>query len=117
MVICTDTDFGRQISANLDNGTDHGRANYCLLIGKGVNGGTYGEMHPEREILPDPDDWQSPQRAPFEIPGADIKGRTSMEYVFGSACEWVAPAAGAAVFPNMNVAAAEAEVDLTGVLV
>lgn len=33
------SDFGRQLRANGDNGTDHGRGNYMILIGPAVKGG------------------------------------------------------------------------------
>ncbi len=49
-VIVANGEFGRQLRANGDNSTDHGDANYMLFIGGRVNGGTYGELFPSREI-------------------------------------------------------------------
>ena len=43
-------EFGRQIRANGDAGTDHGEGTYVILIGEGVNGGIYGDMYPEAEL-------------------------------------------------------------------
>ncbi len=48
LVCCFTTDFGRQLAANGDNGTDHGRGGYSIQIGKDVTGGVNGEMFPQR---------------------------------------------------------------------
>ncbi|MDH5446943.1 MAG: DUF1501 domain-containing protein [Gammaproteobacteria bacterium] len=92
------TDFGRQLRANGDNGTDHGTGNYMILIGPAVNGGVYGEMHPRREIS------TAEGPAPFDVRGADIKGLTSFERVLSRLCNWVEPGSGIKVFPNMAYA-------------
>ncbi len=63
------TDFGRQLKANGDFGTDHGSGNYMILVGHGVNGGTYGEMFPESEIT----GGVGPTR--YDQQGSDIEGR------------------------------------------
>lgn len=63
-----------------------------ILIGPGVNGGVYGEMHPRREITGNP--------APYDIQGADILGLTSIERVLAHTCDWVEPGTGLQVFPN-----------------
>jgi uncharacterized protein (DUF1501 family) len=94
------TDFGRQLATNGGRGTDHGHGNYSVLIGNALNGGVYGDMFPEREALPDPGD--SLGRAPFEIPGMDIRGLTSFERVMARMCDWVAPGTGSVVFPNAS---------------
>ena len=86
------TDFGRQLRANGTAGTDHGKANYMILIGPAVNGGVYGDMFPNSEIIGNP--------APFDIQGADITGLTSFERVLGEVCNWVEPGSGTTVFPN-----------------
>lgn len=86
------SDFGRQLKANGDRGTDHGRGNYMILIGDSVKGGVYGEMFPASEITGDP--------APYDTQGADIKGLTSFERVLAEVCDWVEPESGVKVFPN-----------------
>lgn len=43
-------EFGRQLRNNGDNSTDHGDANYMILVGGSVNGGVYGELFPSVEI-------------------------------------------------------------------
>lgn len=86
------TDFGRQLRANGDAGTDHGSGNYMILVGPSVNGGVYGSMFPASEITGVP--------APYDIQGADIAGLTSFERVLGEACDWVEPGTGIQVFPN-----------------
>jgi uncharacterized protein (DUF1501 family) len=49
-VIVAYGEFGRQLKANGDNSTDHGDANYVLMIGGKVNGGVYGDLFPSQEI-------------------------------------------------------------------
>ena len=91
------TDFGRQLRANGDFGTDHGRGNYAIIVGRGVAGGTYGAMFPEEELLPDPDDGG---QIPYDRKGGDIKGQTDFQLVLSQVCDWVQPGAGSTVFPN-----------------
>jgi uncharacterized protein (DUF1501 family) len=107
-------DFGRQLAGNGTNGTDHGRGSYSVVAGNDVNGGVYGDMFPQREALPDPADSQG--RTPFEIPGRDIAGLTSIERVYGRLSDWAASGTGSAVFPNIDSSALEAGVDLTYLL-
>ncbi len=102
MVYVFTSDFGRQLAANGDSGTDHGRGTYTILIGRSVRGGVYGEMFPQREILSDPNDNQTPPRPPFDQPGADIRGLTSFEHVLSATCDWLVPDSGFQVFPNMS---------------
>jgi len=101
------TDFGRQLKANGDKGTDHGRGIYTILLGHDVAGGTYGEMFPEREARPDSND-----RIPLETSGADILGLTSTEKIQAALCDWVQPGSGSVVFPN----AFNAEIESAGLL-
>ncbi|GAA5787136.1 DUF1501 domain-containing protein [Chitiniphilus shinanonensis] len=71
-------DFGRQLAANGDGGTDHGRGNAVLVIGDGVRGGLYGNPFPEREL------------ALFgRNLNDDILGLTGIEHVFGALADWV----------------------------
>ncbi len=93
------TDFGRQLRVNGDYGTDHGRGNYMILVGRGVNGGVYGEMFPKSEIT----DMGGQTR--YDQQGADIEGLTSFEHVLAQVCDWVAPNSGAQVFPSLATSA------------
>jgi len=104
------TDFGRQLASS-GTGTDHGRGNYMLLVGKPLAGGVYGEMFPAEEILPD-----AVGQAPFEKLGGDIAGRTSFERVLHRVCDWVKPGAGDVVFPNAKNRMLESGVDLTSLV-
>ncbi|HRG46285.1 MAG TPA: DUF1501 domain-containing protein [Leptospiraceae bacterium] len=42
-------EFGRQLKANGDGGTDHGRGNFIILVGGKVNGGIYGTLFPDKD--------------------------------------------------------------------
>ena len=98
LVFTFTSDFGRQLAANGTNGTDHGSGTYMIVMGVPVNGGTYGEMFPQREITPDPD---QASQIPYEIQGAEIKGLTSYEHVLAEVCNWLEPGTGQQVFPNV----------------
>jgi uncharacterized protein (DUF1501 family) len=101
IVYVFNTDFGRQLRANGDYGTDHGVGNYTILVGRGVNGGVYGEMFPVSEILGGAGDTR------FDQQGADIEGLTSFERVLAAACDWVEPETGATVFPDADTSILE----------
>ena len=88
-------EFGRQLKSNGDNGTDHGRANYILLIGGKVRGGVYGDMFPVIESTED-----STGRSLYDNFNRDIEGRTSFDKVFGPVCDWLG-GSGAGVFSNI----------------
>jgi uncharacterized protein (DUF1501 family) len=105
------SDFGRQLKANGDKGTDHGRGIYTILLGSDVQGGPYGEMFPEREVLPD-----SNGKIPLETSGADIEGLTSTEKIQAALCDWVEPGSGSVVFPNAINADEEVAGLLSGLL-
>lgn len=90
------TDFGRQLRANGDGGTDHGRGNYMILIGRDLNGGVYGEMFPQSEIEVINGETR------YDQPGADIEGHTSFEHVLARVCDWVEPGTGVQVFPDTS---------------
>lgn len=93
-------EFGRQLAANGDQGTDHGRGNAVLVIGPQVNGGLYGEMFPNEEI------------EKYQQPSADILVQTSMIPVFAKLCDWLSSGAGTEVFPDRNEQPIEAGVNL-----
>jgi uncharacterized protein (DUF1501 family) len=93
-------EFGRQLRANDDGGTDHGQGNSILLIGSGVQGGVYGDMFPSDES----------SRLNHNSP--DINGLTSFEHIFGAACDWIVPGGGDIVFPRRATAALEPEISL-----
>jgi uncharacterized protein (DUF1501 family) len=42
-------EFGRQLKANGDGGTDHGRGNFIILVGGKVTGGIYGTLFPNKD--------------------------------------------------------------------
>jgi uncharacterized protein (DUF1501 family) len=95
MVLVIAGEFGRQLRANGDSGSDHGRGNSMLLIGTGVRGGVYGDMFPEEEL------------GRLEDRSPDIIGLTEIDHIFGAACDWVIPGSGDVVFPNRSSAALE----------
>jgi uncharacterized protein (DUF1501 family) len=109
LLFCLTSDFGRQLRANGDRGTDHGRGLYTVLIGSHLTGGFYGEMFPEREATEDANG-----RIPLETSGADILGQTSTERVFAQACEWMQTGTADVVFPNAGSAELEPGVSLNG---
>ena len=94
-------EFGRQLRANGNNGTDHGRGNAMLVIGNQVNGGVYGEMFPEEELLR------------LDEPSADINGLTDLDHIFGALCDRVVAGSGDLVFPNRVIAKKEDGVSFT----
>lgn len=106
MVFSVSTDFGRQLRGNGDDGTDHGRGLYAIVVGPAVAGGVYGEMFPEREsTLID-------GQIPLETSGADILGLTSTERILQELCEW--QSSGSA--PSVVVDAATSIEETPGIL-
>ena len=101
IVYVFNTDFGRQLRNNGDYGTDHGRGNYSILVGRGVNGGVYGEMFPVSEIQ------GAAGSTRFDQQGADIEGRTSIERVLTAACDWTQSGTGPQVFPDASTSLLE----------
>lgn len=93
-------EFGRQLRANGDSGTDHGRGNCVLLVGMPVCGGIYGELFPTAEL------------ARLADPTPDIDGRTHLESVLAPLVDYLAPGAVDAVLPSRATASIEAGVDL-----
>lgn len=99
LVLVVAGEFGRQLRANGDNGTDHGRGNSVLLIGESVNGGVYGDMFPQSEL------------ARLTDASPDIEGLTAIDHVFGAACDWLTPGAGDQVFAGRTSAPIETGLD------
>ena len=99
MVFVFTSDFGRQLASNGSRGTDHGVGSYTILVGEAVNGGIYGEMFPASESTPDANG-----RTRFDIQGADIAPRTSLERVLGELADWIQPGAAPIVFPRLAIA-------------
>lgn len=85
-------EFGRQIRDNQDYGTDHGVGNLMFVISEGCNGGVYGEMFPQSEIVKYD---EPPENTP------DIDPRTEIDQLFSKVCDWVHPGSGSQVFPRM----------------
>lgn len=83
-------EFGRQLLSNGDEGTDHGRGNHVLLIGKAVQSGSYGEM------------WRASEIERMRVRNADIEGLTSLERVVAQLSDWIAPDLGRQVVPNAS---------------
>jgi hypothetical protein len=115
LVFFLSSDFGRQLRANGDAGTDHGRGLYSMLIGTDVTGGLYGEMFPEREAYPDLD---NDDKIPLRTSGADVLGQTSTEKILSEVCDWMEPGAGIGsnVFPGVSSADIESPGLLDGLL-
>lgn len=88
MVVLIAGEFGRQLEANGDQGTDHGRGNQMFLIGPQVKGGLYGELFPTGE------------REKYGQPGADTDGLTSVERLYAAIAEWMQPGSAATVVPD-----------------
>jgi uncharacterized protein (DUF1501 family) len=105
MVIVIAGEFGRQLAANGDRGTDHGRGNHVLVIGPPVRGGLYGEMFPTIEI------------ARYDEPGSDIEGKTSIERLCGRIADWMQPGSSSLVFPHMGESDLETGVDFRSLLI
>ena len=104
MVLVVAGEFGRQLRANGDSGTDHGEGNSILVIGTSVNGGIYGEMFPDEEM------------ARLSDPSPQIEGRTAMDHVFARCCDWVEPNTGAVAFGGLASAELEPGVSFGGLL-
>ncbi|NNF61700.1 MAG: DUF1501 domain-containing protein, partial [Gammaproteobacteria bacterium] len=97
-------EFGRQIRANGDAGTDHGEGTSIVLVGEPVNGGVYGDMFPQAELS------RLDQATP------QIEGLTAIDHVFGRLCDWMQPGSGNVVFPDRGTAPLETGLDLAGLL-
>jgi uncharacterized protein (DUF1501 family) len=87
VVIMVSGEFGRQLAANGDQGTDHGRGNSVILIGKQVSGGLYGDLFPEEEI------------DRFDDRGSDIRGLIGIENLVHHISESMMAGSGDRVVP------------------
>lgn len=103
LVLTLAGEFGRQLAANGDNGTDHGRGNIVMIIGTKVRGGVYGDMFPAGEL--------TPVNKFVRGWGDDSQGLTSFEHIFGTVADWVANGS-VNIFPNRSSAPLEAGVNL-----
>lgn len=104
LVLVFSGEFGRQIRANGDGGTDHGEGSTVLIVGRPVTGGIYGDLFPQSEL--DLRDHPSPQ----------IRGLTAIERIHALVAEWHTPGASAALFPNLAQTPVEQSVDLDAIL-
>ena len=101
------SDFGRQLVTNGDNGTDHGKGIYSILMGNDVIGGVHGDMFPVSETIT-----EDSGTVPLERHGADITGLTSTEHILGQIADWMAVDASQAVVPDLASAPIESGVTL-----
>ena len=110
MAFCFSSDFGRQIRANGDFGTDHGRGLYSLVLSPSVAGGVYGEMFPEREST------VIDGYIALETSGADILGQTSTERVLQELSEWQSAGSSPSVVVEADLSIEETPGILSGLL-
>lgn len=94
-------EFGRQLKANGNFGTDHGRGMSIILIGDKVRGGIYGNMFPDSEL----------DRLSDASP--DINGLTDIEKIYAEVCNWMSSGTGSQVFPKLSSASLEAGVNFS----
>ena len=86
-------EFGRQIRDNGDYGTDHGQGNLMMVISEQCNGGIYGDMFPDSELVK----YDEPvDRTP------DITPLTEIDHIFSRVCDWMETGLGATVFPRSS---------------
>ena len=98
-------EFGRQLRANGDNGTDHGSGNSVLLFGYPVRGGAYGDLFPNAEL------------GRLADPSPDIIGRTHLDALLAPLANYLRPNSASSVLPGLTNAKTEAGVTLTGLFV
>lgn len=101
LVFVISGEFGRQLKANGDAGTDHGRGNTVIVIGNDISGSVIGDMFPNTELN------KLSNRSP------DITGLTGIEQVFGAVCDWVQSGTSSTVFPDINNAPIESGVSIS----
>ena len=108
IVIMVSGEFGRQLSSNGSQGSDHGTGNSMLLIGKPVKSGCYGEMFPISELGGE----NINPKHTFAQANSDIEGLTSMNQVYGRVCEWLAPSSAETVIPGWSGTMMESNVNM-----
>lgn len=101
LVVLIHGEFGRQLAANGDYGTDHGVGNHTILIGNRINGGIYGDMFPASEI------------PKFDQAGTNIEGLTSFLQLFGRCCEHLKTGSGDTVIPGWQSSTLENGLNLS----
>ncbi len=101
LVLMFSGEFGRQLRANGDAGTDHGRGNCVLLVGLPVRGGIYGDLFPSAEL------------ARLDEPTPDIDGRTELDALLAPLVDYLAPGTASTVLPVHASASVEAGVTLS----
>ena len=72
------SEFGRRISENGSQGTDHGSASVMMLMGGGVQGGLYGTA-PNLNATPD--------NPTLENNGGDVRMETDFRSVYAAVCD------------------------------
>ena len=72
------SEFGRRITENASNGTDHGAASVMLAMGGGVRGGIYGTAPNLRSAADNPT---------LENNGADVRYETDFRSVYSRVIE------------------------------
>ncbi len=92
-------EFGRQLASNSGLGTDHGRGNSVLLVGKALGGKILGDMFPNSEI------------PKFSEVSSDIEGKTEITQLYAQLCGWLGADA-SKVLPNYKNQIVEEGVDL-----
>jgi uncharacterized protein (DUF1501 family) len=88
-------EFGRQLKANGDGGTDHGQGNFIILVGGKVNGGVYGTLFPTK----DKDNYDRPNRD-INITTANVF--TSFAPIYNRVASWVNDGTMTSVTLNLN---------------
>ncbi len=104
LVFVFNGEFGRQIRANGDGGTDHGEGSTMIVVGNEVTGGVYGDMFPQSEL------------ALRDHPSPQIEGLTAIERVHAQLADWHTPGAAVALFPDIAQTPLEPGLDLGPIL-
>lgn len=103
-IIVVSGEFGRQLKSNGDEGSDHGRGNSVLVIGKKVTGGFYGEPFPDSEITK------------LDMKNEDIEGKTSMFQIYARVLEWQQVGLGSTVF-NLSEQGIEESINFSSLII
>ncbi len=98
-------EFGRQLKANGDGGTDHGRGNFIILVGDKVNGGIYGTLFPDK----DKDNFDKGNR---DIDTTSAGKFTSFDPIYDRVTSWVYD--GTMTSKNLSLNSETANIDTSG---